>query len=442
MAIRISQRSGLTAALAVLITALFFPADVAAQQAVVPLQLSLSDPGARSMGFGGAFVALADDATAAFANPAGLVQLVRPEISIETRRWEYTSPYTEGGSITDQPTGIGIDSTVGLRTAASQYDTTGISFLSFAWPRENWSFAVYRHVYANLEFYGETQGLFTGDPTCCRSRFGDQQMASKLDIVNYGVSTAFRISENLDIGIGLVYNDLSITAETAEYLWDEDTVESFFEPTSFLPSRLILEEQMAVEGTQWTITGGFLWRMSESWRMGGVYRQGSETKFRNRVIAGEVIDLGVTPGDVVAEISGILVSFPEIYGLGLVYRNPDGNLTVSLQWDRIEYSEIPSSIPLDDQTIDDANELHLGAEYVFLESTPIVALRFGAWHEPDHQMYATVDDPFTRAMLPKGEDDTHFTAGLGVAMDRFQVDLAFDFADRVDTFSLSAIYAF
>jgi hypothetical protein len=44
-----------------------------AQQAIVPLHLSISDPGARSMGFGGAFVALGDDATAAFANPAGLV---------------------------------------------------------------------------------------------------------------------------------------------------------------------------------------------------------------------------------------------------------------------------------------------------------------------------------------------------------------------------------
>lgn len=36
-------------------------------------QFSFSNPGARSLGFGGAFVALADDATASFANPAGLV---------------------------------------------------------------------------------------------------------------------------------------------------------------------------------------------------------------------------------------------------------------------------------------------------------------------------------------------------------------------------------
>ena len=36
----------------------------------------------------------------------------------------------------------------------------------------------------------------------------------------------------------------------------------------------------------------------------------------------------------------------------------------------------------------------------------------------------------------------HYAAGLGVAMERFQIDLAADFSDGVDTVSLSAIYNF
>jgi hypothetical protein len=36
----------------------------------------------------------------------------------------------------------------------------------------------------------------------------------------------------------------------------------------------------------------------------------------------------------------------------------------------------------------------------------------------------------------------HYTVGLGVATQRFQLDLAADFADRTDTVSLSAIYNF
>jgi hypothetical protein len=86
--------------------------------------------------------------------------------------------------------------------------------------------------------------------------------------------------------------------------------------------------------------------------------------------------------------------------------------------------------------------LHLGAEYVFIDSTPIIALRLGTWLEPDHQVYATIDDPFLQALLPQGDDDVHFSAGLGLAMNRFQVDFAFDFADHVDTFALSAVFNF
>lgn len=43
-------------------------AEVGAQ-ALTSLEFSVSNPGARSLGFGGAFVALADDATAAFPDP-------------------------------------------------------------------------------------------------------------------------------------------------------------------------------------------------------------------------------------------------------------------------------------------------------------------------------------------------------------------------------------
>ncbi|MCP4203105.1 MAG: hypothetical protein GY769_14380, partial [bacterium] len=45
------------------------PQLAAQEEALANVEFSFSNPGARSMGFGGAFVALADDATAAFANP-------------------------------------------------------------------------------------------------------------------------------------------------------------------------------------------------------------------------------------------------------------------------------------------------------------------------------------------------------------------------------------
>ena len=45
------------------------------------LQIQFAPPGARALGMGATFVAIADDATAAASNPSGLIILSRPEVS-------------------------------------------------------------------------------------------------------------------------------------------------------------------------------------------------------------------------------------------------------------------------------------------------------------------------------------------------------------------------
>lgn len=442
MAYRVDKRSSCSRLRRLLLGLTLMPAVATAQQTIVPLQLSFSDPGARSMGFGGAFVALADDATAAFSNPAGLVQLLRPEISVEARSWDYSTPYTVAGRVEGAPSGFGIDSTAGITSGTADYQTTGLSFVSLAFPSDRWSLAAYRHVYANLEFEGKTQGLFGGGSSCCQTRYADQIMSSNFDVVTYAVSGAYRVSDRIDLGLGLVYSDASMDAYTSQYRWDDDTWEAFIAPNSFLPSRREAQEHLFIDDSDWSLAAGFLWRASDSWRIGGVYRQGAEFTIGSETTAGELNNFGAPADTVVFRATGIPIEFPDIYGLGLAYRNRDGNLTLSFQWDRIEYSDIPKSLGLDDLTIDDADELHLGAEYVFLDATPIIAVRLGAWLEPDHQMHATIDDPYLWAMQPRGDDEFHYSAGLGMASEHFQVDVALDFADRLDTYSLSVIYNF
>jgi len=444
MAIRFERRSDHYEILILWLLALLAPAGVAAQQLIVPLQFSFSDPGARSMGFGGAFVALADDATAAFANPAGLVQLIRPEVSVEGRRWSYSTPYTVGGRIEGEPSGVGLDSTDGLRTANSGHDTNGLSFLSLAYPAGNWSFAIYRHELADFEFSGETQGLFAGGSDCCQIRREDLRVSSDLEFTSYGLSAGYRINDQLNLGLGLVYFDASIDADASQYLSDDDSLESIFGPNSYLPENLIVRQSVSTDDTDWTWTGGFLWQLSPDWSLGGVYRQAPQVETETALVAGVVLDFGVPPGEVfLREVDDI--ELPDNYGLGLAYRARDGHLTVSLQWNRVGYSNILDSLGEDagNVTIDDVDEWHLGGEYVFLDSSPVIAARLGMWWEPDHQIRATNEaQPIERALLPRGDDEMHYAAGLGLAFEDFQIDLAVDFADRVDTLSLSAIYSF
>src|SRR5688572_1070180 len=81
-------------------------AAAAAQSTDDDSVFDFSLPGARSRGMGGAFVAIADDATSVYSNPAGLTSLFRPEVSFEFRHWTFRSPTIDHGHAYGSPTGI------------------------------------------------------------------------------------------------------------------------------------------------------------------------------------------------------------------------------------------------------------------------------------------------------------------------------------------------
>jgi len=437
---RVDHRAGLTGAGALALVVLLAPCSAAAQEPIVPLQISFSDPGARSMGFGGAFVALADDATAALANPAGLVQLVTPEISVEGRQWRYSTPFVASGRVEGAPSGLGVDTRYGLETRTSKESTTGLSFVSLVYPRPPWSFAIYRHQLANFAFRAETEGLFGGGSNCCQTRMFDQRARADLDFVSYGISVGYRVSDELALGVGMTYHDVSLYSSATMYLPDADLPAGILGPTSYLPQRAVFTDQNLVDDHDWTPVAGLLWRPSRRWAVGAVYRRGARVGLTAQRTAGPAADIGVPTGGIVYRFSGVELQLPDVMGIGLAHRALDDRLTVSFQWDRVEYTSIVESLSLEDHTVNDANELHLGGEYVFLGSTPIVAVRLGAWFDPDHQLAANGDDPFVRALKPPGIDELHWTAGVGLAFEGFQVDLGVDLADRLDAVSLSIIF--
>ena len=97
---------------------------------------------------------------------------------------------------------------------------------------------------------------------------------------------------------------------------------------------------------------------------------------------------------------------------------------------------------LADFAIDDADEFHLGAEYQALGLRYPVALRLGAWFDPDHKLRYTGAAPNLRARFRPGSDEVHYAAGVGVVLGRAQLDLAVDLSPRVDTLSLSSVARF
>src|ERR1700752_2465848 len=109
-------------------------APVAAQntdiESLAGLQFNFGNPGARSLGMGGAFLGLADDASAAEANPAGLTILRKPEFSIEARNYQEQQIFSTSGTFPDIQ-----------RTAFNHYsDRVDVTFGSFVYPWRRFTF--------------------------------------------------------------------------------------------------------------------------------------------------------------------------------------------------------------------------------------------------------------------------------------------------------------
>lgn len=442
---------------ATMVVALISASQLRAQGGPTTIQFSFSNPGARSLGMGGAFAAVADDATAAFANPAGLAQLTRPEVSIEGRYWNYVTPFTLSGRVSGEPTGIGLDTPI--RTADAEFDTSSMSFLSFVYPGRNWTLALSRHKSAQFESFTATQGLFTDDqvddpqPTCLPNeavcRYPDIHRRTEVSVVSMTGSFAYRLSDAFSVGLGLSYFQGNLDMLQQIYLPIEETLpEGFFGPNAFAREALFGTGDYGWDGTDWGVNLGFLWFPSRQWSLGGFFRQGGEFSGGGVELSGPALDPPFPIGTVGASETGIPLKVPNVFGLGLAYRSKNGSWTGSLEWDRVLYSEFLDSIGSGDLIstatvrLDDANELRVGVEYAFLQLNPLVALRGGAWRNPDHTIRSVEDDPLERALLRGGDDDLHLSLGAGVVFKNFQVDLAIDVSDLVDTAALSLIYQF
>jgi hypothetical protein len=416
----------------------------ATAQVLTTLEFSFSNPGARSLGFGSAFVALADDATAAFANPAGLVQLIRPEVSIEGRSWSYSSPYTAGGRAAGEPTGLGVDTLAGPLRVDSEADLLGLSFFSVVYPAGRWSFAFYHHQLQNFEMTQEIQGIFIPGPVAGAWRGPIERAVFDFKIGTRAVAVGYRANDRLSVGLGVSYFDPKAHFTGWEYLPDDDTLEAYFADASFLPERLSRTTRVELGGTDLGLVAGFLWSLSPRWKMGGAYRAGPELSLSGESSAGPANT--ELPAGTRVFLGADQWSFPDVYALGIAYRSRDGRWTGTFEWRLVEYSTLLESfdpaLRESGDALDDGEELHLGGEYAFFVGRSVVAIRLGAWHDPDHQFRNETAGPLIRAENPRGEDELHLAAGFGLALDKLQVDLGIDLSEQRDTASLSVIYSF
>lgn len=415
--------------------------DIEANAAV---QFNFSIPGARSLAMGGAFIASADDATAAYSNPAGLLRLTKPEVSLEARRWNYEVPFAARGRASGTPTGIGVDTINGVQLGTAKSEVEGMSFASVVFPRPKWVAALSYNQLANFHSDFRTAGIFAGND---RDEVRRRPVISTydLDVSQLGLSFAYKWKNGVALGVTVSANELELDSFTQRY--QPRSFRSEFDPALDFPINFQRQDakDQALGGSV-----GLRWDSSDRLSVGMVYRH--SPRFDLQFVTSTLSPgIPIPPREEAIEKGSF--DLPDTAGIGIAY-HPGQRWTLSLDYQKVYYTDFlegfvvllsslgVSAVP-DDFKVDDVEEIHVGAEYV-IDRLPVpIALRCGAWLDPDHRLRAETGPILNQATFYQGEDTIHTTAGLGLVFaSHFQLDAAIDLSDLGDTASISGVFRF
>lgn len=409
------------------------------------IQFNFASPGARSLARGGAFIADASDATAAYANPAGLVNLPAPELSVELRASRFRHSYTDRGHAFGPPSNQGTDTIAGLQSGTSESRVDNIAFASVVVPFRNFAIAAYRHELANFRVSARTQGAFFDlleeviispqpPPTIANLRHYPAVSSLRLRVTGLGVAAGVRITSRLSAGIGLRRYDSEIDSSTERYL-----SEGPYGPPDY--DALDNVQTQRGHGSSLGINAGVLFDVTRRLSVGGSYRQGFSFP-----VTVTYADREPWPPKTAR------FNVPSFYGLGLSIR-PRRDWSIALDVNRITYSDLARDFVLllekePRYFVPDGTEIRGGTEVILTRDRfprlPFpVALSIGAWRDPDHSVRA--DDPTDAqsVLFRRSSDDYHVSFGVGMLFDtRAQVHAAVDRSSRQTVVSISAMARF
>lgn len=409
--------------------------------AQIPLQFDFLNPGAKSKAMAGAFVGLADDATASFANPAGLILISRPEVSFEGRHFSLDSLFLERGRLSGTPTNEGTDTIRGPVFGTSTGHDTGVAFASgvYTHPSLKWSVAGYRHELVRVDQRFFSNGVFYQAPEEFTSRRDSPQDGLRtVSVTGYGATLAYRVGREIAVGAGLTVYSFGLDSQFRRF----DTVGFLGVPNLNVE---IGRSTQVGEDHAIAPTVGALFGLSTRTRVGVMYRQGPSFVFRTRD--------GNDP-----EREGRF-RVPHTLAVGASVR-PVIALTLAAEITRVQYSRLSRDFVSDqaravnreaDFAIHNGTEIHVGGQYLATTSYGAPKFRGGVWYDPDHSVQFSPSAPATTivdrvfnerfaAALSTGKSLVHYTGGIGLSLSpRFELNGGFDVTTRSRTVSASCV---
>jgi long-subunit fatty acid transport protein len=362
--------------------------------------------GARASGMGGAFIAVADDATAASWNPGGLVQLETPEVSLVGAY----NHRTEDTTYEDYPEASG----------PQDYSSFDLNYFSVAYPfsllNRNMIVSLnYQHLYD----FGKEISYQTSDDTS----------SATLDFTREGglraISPAYAIQVTPKIALGATLNIWQDPLYNNEWqsTWEEEGNSSVNGMNYSYHEKI--EDTYRFSGVNFNL--GLLWHINQRITLGGAFKSPFTADLER-----DYHSTGTTTSDqvdpVVNEVSFSTeetLDMPMSYGIGIATRWSDA-FTVSFDLYRTEWGDYVlhtadgedispiTNAPVGESDIDATTQARLGCEYLFIGDSAIIPLRAGIFYDPE----PAPDHP---------DDFWGASLGSGIAYKHVVFDLAYQF---------------
>lgn len=340
--------------------------------------------GARAMGMGGAFIGIADDATSASWNPAGLIQLEKPELSIVGAYYNWKEEFSSNLNPEINNTG--------------SVDDVNLNYFSATYPF---------HFYKNLVVSLNYQRLYEFDRNFSYqldfssagldvTQLKDFQQDGFLGAL--GLAAAIEITPKLSLGA-------TVNIWTGQLFWDNGWTEYFVEravgtqggvPVTI--DTLVVDEYSDFRGINANF--GLQWNITENFTLGAVLKTPFDAtidhkfSFTQTSTFGPPVDTTVTtPLNFVEKVE---LQMPMSLGLGLAWRASDV-LSFDLDaywtdWSKFILTDSRGNkfSPIDGRpenlsNVRDTIQARLGGEYLFIlpDRNIVVPVRAGLFYDPE-----------------------------------------------------------
>jgi long-subunit fatty acid transport protein len=397
-----------------------------AQSAVTRSAFNIQGTGARALGMGGAFIAVADDATAASWNPAGLAQLTKPEVSLVYDDYSGDLKWSESGSrIYDAHY---LDYTYRDYNDKATTSYSSLSFISATYPFEIGNrFLVTQFSYnkisnlpdfTNTYTYDYDYALEDGTPYGTRSYSFDWKGSPSGGINAYTMSLATELFTGFNLGISLNYMKADVT----------NHYETVWSMTSSLPGEdpdnSYNSTDVQYDFKDLYFDFGLLYKINEKFSVGAVYHSGFKTDLNYHYAYQEQYHLD----DFEIDRKGV-VKWPDGWGLGIAFR-PMQVLTLAADYSKTNWSKGRVKFDTGEETwfpyfwYDDDNHkqydtasTRVGAEYAMvLKNGLVIPFRAGWFQEDQISTFYDGSDQVTM---------DGYTLGTGFTYKNFQLDIAY-----------------